>query len=75
MVDAASLVRQSLDVEHRNMMYDTDPFIALGQFKEVAFRACTKARQTILTNTPTALGAKLLVACAAPWVQKQPHHH
>ena len=48
-----------------NMMYDVDPFFALDQFKDVAFRACTKARQAILTNTPTTLGAKLLVACSA----------
>ena len=28
----------ALDVAHRNMMYDVDPLIALGQFKDVAFR-------------------------------------
>ena len=55
----------ALGVEHRNMVYDVDPFIALDQFTEVAFRACAKARQAILTNTPTTLGAKLLVACTA----------
>ena len=26
----------ALDEEHRNMMYDVDPFIALDQFKDVA---------------------------------------
>ena len=50
----------ALDVEHRNKLYDVDPFIALDQF-----RACAKGRQAILTNTPTTLGAKLLVACTA----------
>ena len=53
------------DEEHRTMMYDVDPFTALDQFKEVAFRARSKARQAILTNTPTTLGAKLHVACVA----------
>ena len=43
----------TLDFEHRNKLYDVDLFIALDQFKEVAFRACTNARQAILTNTPT----------------------
>ena len=46
-------------------MYDENPFIALDQFNEVAFSASTKTRQAILTNTPTTLGAKLLVACTA----------
>ena len=55
----------ALDFAHRNMMYDVDPLIALGQFKEVAFRARAKARQVILTNTPTTLGAKLSFACLA----------
>ena len=36
------------------MMYDVDPSITLGQFKEDAVRACAKAWQTILTNTATA---------------------
>ena len=55
----------TLEVQHRNMMYDVDPFIALVQFKKVAFRACTKAQLAILTNTPTTLRAKLRVACTA----------
>ena len=50
-----------LDDEHSNMLYDGDPFIALDQFKELAFRACAKVWQAILTNAPTTLGAKLLV--------------
>ena len=37
------------------MMNDADPFIALGQSKEVAFRVCAKARQAILADTPTTL--------------------
>ena len=51
----------ALDDEHRKMMYDVDPFIALGQFKEVVFRACTKAQLATLSNTPSTLVAKLLV--------------
>ena len=51
----------ALEVEQRNMWYDVDPFIALAQFMEVAYRACVKARQAILTNAPTTLGAK--IAC------------
>ena len=45
------------------MVYHVGPFIALDQFKDVAFGACAKARQTMLTYTPTTLRAKLLVAC------------
>ena len=41
-------------------------FVALNKFKDAAIRACAKARQAILTNTPTTLGAKLLVACTCP---------
>ena len=59
------LFNTALDEEHRNKMYDENRFIALNQFKEVAFSASTKARQAILTNTPTTQGAKLLVACTA----------
>ena len=55
----------ALDEEHRNKMYEENPFIALNQFKEVAFSASTKARKAMLTNTPTTQGAKLLVACTA----------
>ena len=44
---------------------DEDPFVALNQFREVAFSASTKARQAILTNTPTTLRAKFLDACTA----------
>ena len=47
------------------MMYDAKPFVALDQFKDVAFRARIKARQAIIRNTPTTSGAKLLVACTA----------
>ena len=47
------------------MMYDVDPFVALSQFKDAAFRACAKARQAKRTNAPTTKGAKLLVACTA----------
>ena len=53
------------DEEHRTMMYDVGPFTALDQFKEVAFRARSRARQAILTHTPTTLVAKLHVACFA----------
>ena len=51
----------ALGEEDLNMMYDEDPFIAMNQVKEVAFRACSNAREAILTDT----GAKLLVACTA----------
>ena len=47
------------------MLYDGDPLIALDQFKELAFRACAKVWQAILTNAPTTLGAKFLDACTA----------
>ena len=46
-------------------MYDENAFIALNQFKEVAYSTSTKARQAILTKTSTAVGDKLLVACTA----------
>ena len=45
------------------MVNDVDPFIAFDHFKDVAFRERAKARQAIIRNTPTTLGAKLLVAC------------
>ena len=43
------------------MIYDEDPSVALNQFKEVAFRANTKAR----TKTSTTLRDKLFVTCTA----------
>ena len=55
----------ALDEAHQDMIYDEDPSVALNQFKEVAFRASTKAWQAILTKTSTTLRDKLLVACTA----------
>ena len=55
----------ALDEAHQDMIYDEDPSVALNQFKEVAFRASTKARQAILTKTSTTLRDKLFVACTA----------
>ena len=37
------------------MLYDGDPFIALDQFKELAFRACAKVWLAILTKAPLRL--------------------
>ena len=42
-----------------------DPSVALEQFKEVAFKTRSKARQAVLVCTPTSRGAKLLNACTA----------
>ena len=42
----------TLDEEHRSMMNDVVPFIALDQFKDVVFPARVKARQAIIRNTP-----------------------
>ena len=60
-----SLFACALHEAHRNMMWDDDPFVALHQFKEVVARACYKAWRAIWVNTPTTLGAKLLIVCTA----------
>ena len=49
----------ALHEEHGNLIYDVDSYIALEQFKEVAFRARTKARQALLSCTPTTPGLLL----------------
>ena len=60
-----SLGLGSVDEEHHNTANDTDLFVALEQLKKVVFKAQKKGQQAILPCTPTASGAKLLIACTA----------
>ena len=53
------------DEEHRNAVFDADPFVSLEQFKEAAFKTRPNSRQAFLACTPTTRGATLVVACSA----------